>query len=463
VRLPFFGIRAQTTLVASVVVGVVLAIGVGIFVFLMTHALRSSIESAAETRAEDVALLAASSSLPSSLPGRGDSLLVQVIVDDRVIAASPELGAHTPLLKLSLSPGRTLSKQLASLPDLEKHPGLDVDPGTPFLVVGRGVTTPHGQGTIVVASPLSPLEDTIDTLLPLLVASAVLALVLVAVVTWFLTGMALRPVSAIQAQAEMISSSTPSERLPVPRAHDEIRDLAETMNRMLQRIDTSVTAQKRFISDASHELKSPVAAIRTMLEVAHAKPSAVDMSTLLDDVAAENERLELLVADLLLLATTDEGGLRLNSSDFDLARTVAEEISSMTPRTSTSIDLVLGCAPQAHADEIRIRQLLRNLLDNATRHARKRVWVNLACTNGEAKIVIADDGPGISPDARERVFERFVRIDEGRGRAGGGTGLGLPVSRAIASAHGGAIEVVDSAHGGAAFEVTLPILDHGEG
>jgi signal transduction histidine kinase len=458
-RLPSLGIRARTTLVASVAVGFALFLGAGVLVFLMTHALRSSIESAAATRASDVALLAKSGSLPQSLPGHGDALLVQVVSAGKVVSSSRDLAGRPPLVSIELAPNATRIQELPSIPDLEQEPAQDIelDPSTPFVVIARGVATPHGEMTVLAASSLSPLEDIDGVVVPLLLASAPFALALVAGITWLLTGMALRPVDAMRERAETISSSAPGELLPVPPAKDEIRDLAETMNRMLQRIESSTAAQKRFVSDASHELKSPIAAIRTMAEVARTSPSVIDLPTFLDDLAAEDERLELLVADLLLLATTDEGHLAIEPVPIDLARTVSQEVLSVSAKTSVSVCFEPSGSLVIEADEGRIRQLVRNLLENAVRHATSTVWVAVESGEAVVAVLVSDDGPGMPREAWSRVFERFVRIDEGRSRYDGGTGLGLPVCRAIASAHYGSVEIIEPLHGGATFRVQLPL------
>jgi len=226
VRRPAIGIRARTTLVASLMVGVAVVLGVAILLFMMTHALRSSIESAASTRAGDVALIAQSGSLPTTLPGHGDSLLVQVVRAGHVVSSSRDLEGRPSIVPQELRPGQTSSQQLPSLHDLDNRveKDIDVDPNTAFLVISRGVETTRGPATIIVASSLSPLEDTMGILAPLLLLSAPIALAIVAIVTWLLTGMALRPVSAMRARAETISSSSSGERLPLPRRTTRYED-----------------------------------------------------------------------------------------------------------------------------------------------------------------------------------------------------------------------------------------------
>jgi signal transduction histidine kinase len=455
---PSFGIRARTTLSATVVVGVALVVASVSLVLFMRHALRTSIQAAAVTRASDVALLARSGSLPPSLPGRGESLLVQVVSGERVIASSPSIEGDAPFTRVGVEPSVLRTFTLDALP-AETSTGSDVDPepATPFLVTAHGVQTPKGPMTVLVAASLSPLEDTSDALVPLLSGGVPLVLLVLAGTVWALTGFALRPVASIRAEAESISSSELDRRLPVPDANDEIRDLTETMNRMLERLETASILQRRFTANASHELKSPIAAIRTMLEVARHNPGTADLPSLFDDLLAEDLRLELLVADLLVLGQSDEGALKLSLATFDLGAVAEEEVHALTTRDGRRVDTSGVTAVTVKADSARMRQVLRNLLDNAIRNAASTVWVSTRAEGREAVLVVSDDGPGIPEDARERVFDRFVRLDDSRSRAEGGTGLGLAVCLAIVAAHEGTIRVNDSEHGGATLEVRLPI------
>lgn len=425
----------------------------------MRYALRSSIEASAATRASDVALLARSGSLPAVLPGHGESLLVQVVSASGVVAASPSIQGDAALATVSVRPGESRTFTVPSVSEKPDSPGSEVnlEPSVSYVVTALGVGTPSGPATVLVAASLSPLEDVSDALVPLLLGGVPFLLLIVAGTTWALTGVALRPVEAVRKEAESISSSALDRRLPVPHAHNEIHDLTETMNRMLDRIESASILQRRFTANASHELKSPIASIRTMLEVAMRNPAGVDLPALIEDLLVEDRRLELLVSDLLLLGQSDEGALRLAVSTFDVAPLVEEEVHSVAKPNGPHIDATAVESLSVTADAARIRQLLRNLLDNAVRHARTGVWVAARQAEGELVLTVSDDGPGIPEEDRERVFDRFVRLDEARSRGDGGTGLGLSVCRAIATAHGGNVRVVSPLHGGATVEVRLPI------
>jgi signal transduction histidine kinase len=459
VRRPAFGIRARTTLTATVVVGLALALASAALVLTTRYALRTSIEAAASTRASDVALLARSGSLPAVLPGRGESLLVQVVSGSGVMAASPSIQGEPPLATVTVSPGESRNFVLPAVSEKPDTQGaeLNVEPSVPFVVTAQGVRTPSGPMTVLVAASLSPLEDVSDALVPLLLAGVPVVLLVVAATTWALTGLALRPVDSIRKEAESISSSALDRRLPVPHAHDEIHDLTETMNRMLDRIEAASIAQRRFTANASHELKSPIASIRTMLEVAMHDPAGVDVPGLVEDLLAEDRRLELLVADLLLLGQSDEGALRLGLGRVYVASLVGEEINRVAQPHGPRIDTG-GVEPvEVNADAARLRQLFRNLLDNAVRHARGGIWVTTREDGGDLVLTVSDDGAGIPLEDRERVFDRFIRLDESRSRSDGGTGLGLSVCRVIVIAHGGSIRVVEPAHGGATLEARIPV------
>jgi signal transduction histidine kinase len=232
------------------------------------------------------------------------------------------------------------------------------------------------------------------------------------------------------------------------------------MNRMLDRLMRAQASQRRFISDASHELRSPVASIRQHAEVALAHPerSGGTPPALAETALAEALRLQRLVDDLLLLARADEHALRLQPHPVDLDDLVLEEAKRLRTATDLAVDTTGVSACRVHADEQAVRRVLRNLGDNAARHARKRVAFTLASAgqDGRAVLSVQDDGPGVPAADRERVFERFVRLDDARARDWGGSGLGLAIVAELVGAHGGAVRVTDGALGGARFDVTLP-------
>ncbi|MFJ4189247.1 sensor histidine kinase [Kitasatospora sp. NPDC089509] len=281
----------------------------------------------------------------------------------------------------------------------------------------------------------------------------------VAAVAWLVTGLALRPVEAIRRRMARIGGGAFHERVPVPPGRDGIARLAETTNATLGRLEHAVTEQRRLVADASHELRTPIAVLRNSLEVALAHPEQARWPEVAADALADTERLQRLADDLLLLARTDERRVGEGVAEWiDLDDLVTEQVAERgcfpggPPVLATALEPVT-----VPGTELLLGRLLRNLLDNAVRHATDEVLVSLRVVDGRAVLVVADDGPGIPAADRERVFERFVRLDESRDRADGGAGLGLALVRSIAAALGGTARAVEPRAGrGAELVVSLP-------
>ncbi|OXM54623.1 sensor histidine kinase [Amycolatopsis alba] len=297
-------------------------------------------------------------------------------------------------------------------------------------------------------------QAALDSVRVTLLAGVPVIAVLIGAIAWFAVRRSLRPVEAIRSEVAEIGAHDLSRRVPAPDSADEIAKLAETMNTMLARLDTAVTRQSRFTSDASHELRTPLASLRTQLEVLLAHPDRLDWRDACRNALLDITRLQDLVGDLVLLGKLD------NAAPERLAPVrlseVVESCLSGRPRVRAEIDgdpLVLG-------NHGRLERLLRNLVDNAQRHTRTAVDVTVSTVDEFAVLTVTDDGPGIPAEDRERVFDRFVRLDDGRARDDGGAGLGLAIVAEIAHAHGGTVEVADH-DGGARFVVRLPAADAG--
>ncbi len=319
------------------------------------------------------------------------------------------------------------------------------------------VPLPPGLGglTVVATSPLSEVRTSVDTLQRTLVVAVPSLVLLIGATAWLLTGRALRPVDAITGRVEAISGSSLHERVPVPASHDEVAHLARTMNAMLDRLESSDRRQKQFVSDASHELRSPVATIRTQLEVALLHPQDTDWAAVARDVLAEDERLDRIVGDLLTLARLAEAPDLIDAVEVDLGTVVAEE-AARARRVPVE---VRGAEPvRVLGRREELERLVGHLLDNACRHARGRVVVTWHQVEDAVVLTVDDDGPGVPPEQRADVFERFGRGDEGRARDRGGAGLGLAVVRRIATRHGGDVSVAEAPEGGARFIVRLPAV-----
>ncbi|WFB07341.1 HAMP domain-containing histidine kinase [Streptomyces sp. LX-29] len=316
--------------------------------------------------------------------------------------------------------------------------------------------TPDGVAvTVYAGAPLATERNAVGSVRDAMLIGLPLLLAVVAAVTWLVTRRALRPVEGIRREMAAITASTDlTRRVPEPEARDEVAALARTTNETLAALETAVERQRRFVADASHELRSPIASLRTQLEVGAAHPELLDVDGAVEDVV----RLQRLAADLLLLARLDAGERPPPAARVALAQLVREELAQ---RVGDRVPVRTGELPgvEVAGSHSQLARVLGNLLDNAQRHARGEVRVELRRVAGERPAVVlsvADDGDGVPPGDRERVFERFVRLDDARARDDGGAGLGLAIARDVARRHGGDLTLRESPTGGALFELRLP-------
>lgn len=442
-------VRARTTLLATLVVGAALVVGSVVLVLLLRRSLVSNLDQGAVLRARDVAAQARQGELDKTLAvARGEQSLVQVVHDGRVIASSANLRGEPPLAALAPSGRRQAAVTRDPLPAGE---------GRPFRVVAVGADTAKGRVTVLVAVSLEQVEDSTSNLQDILVAGIPVVVVLVAATTWLVLGIALRPVEAIRSRVADISDSSLGQRVPAPATDDEIGRLARTMNDMLNRLETSAGRQRRFVGDASHELRSPLATTRAELEVALAHTDATDWPGTAREVLQETERMEELVRNLLFLARSDGTGSAAPARPVDLDDVVLSEVSRVRRSRGVEVDAHAVSAASVLGRVDDLARAVQNLLDNAVRHASSRVSVSLTTEGHAVALRVQDDGPGIAPEHHERVFERFARLDEARSRRGGGAGLGLAIVREIVHAHQGTVEVVPG--DGGCLLVTLPLAE----
>ncbi|GDY53426.1 hypothetical protein SVIO_040490 [Streptomyces violaceusniger] len=309
---------------------------------------------------------------------------------------------------------------------------------------------------------VSPSTTSLDSATGLLLrqaAPAAAGLVLfVAGLTWLLVGRALRPVAAMRREFTEITERDLHRRVPVPRARDEIHRLARTMNATLDRLHRAMTRQRQFVADASHELRSPIAAVRAQLELVLARPSRTDWPVAVHKALRDTDRLQAVASDLLLLARLDVREAPPKTA-VDLGALAAEEVRRH-PGALTMDQLAEAGGRERAAvvtgSRVQLSRLLTNLTDNARRHTRTTVSITVAVHGGLVELAVDDDGPGIPEGDRERVFERFTRLDDARARQDGGTGLGLAIANDIAHAHGGTLTVLTSPRGGARLLLRLP-------
>ncbi|QHC74654.1 ATP-binding protein [Rathayibacter sp. VKM Ac-2805] len=428
-------LRTRITAAATAVVAAAALLGSVLFVLVLSSVLASSAASAADAEAERVAALVEQGG-PEAV--RGSEGLVQLVVDGRVTAAGEDAEDLPPL----------------ALAESDDPVTVDVDDEGAVVVAAREL---DDDSLVVVGVPDEGREEAVSTTIGLLAVAVPLLIALVAVVCAVVVGRALRPVERMRAEAEAVTSSALDRRIAAPGSGDEVDRLAHTLNRMLDRLQSGQERQRRFVSDASHELRSPVAALRQTAEVALAHPDRLDSARLARTVAEESVRLGGLIEGLLLLARADEARLAVAAAPVDLDDLALGEVRRL--RDSGARVDASGISPvQAVADEALLSRALRNLVDNAVRHRSSQLALSTRIDGAEAVLAVDDDGPGIPAAERERVLERFVRLDEGRTRDAGGSGLGLAIVAGIARVHGGRVVVGDSELGGARVEVRVPLV-----
>lgn len=439
--------RMRITVLAMLVVGAAL-IGSGVaLVILQKDAMAANVDDMTRLRAADIAGLIESGTPPASLvANNGDDAAAIQVVDATgvVVAASPNLAGGPRISILQPPAGDTATEDLDALPF----------EGEPFHLLARTVASPTGPLTIYVAGSLDEVEEGAGTLTRLLMIGIPLMLAVVAAATWWLVGRALAPVEAIRAEVASISSHDLEHRVPQPRAEDEVGRLARTMNEMLARLEASRDRQQRFVADAAHELRNPIASMRALLEATGQQDGGHDSQ---QAVLEELVRMQRLANDLLVLARYDAGDRHAATSLVDLDDIVLREARrARVTAPSLAINTSHVSAAAVRGDPEALSRCVRNLIDNAVGHARKSVTVHLSESSGVVVLRVSDDGPGIRNDDRDRIFERFVRGDPSRASHGPGAGLGLSIVRSTTEAHGGRVIVDPAFTGGASFVITLP-------
>jgi signal transduction histidine kinase len=310
--------------------------------------------------------------------------------------------------------------------------------------------------TLVAAYSLADLDESLRTQRRALIIGIPLLSGLLSVLIWIVLGRALEPVEKIRRQVAAIEHDELDRRVLVPERSEELAALATTMNEMLGRLDNAAQRQDRFISDAAHELRSPLTGLRSQLEVNIAHPDAAESATSQTTMLSEAIRMQNLVDNLLVLARIDHGELNLVRVDVDLDDLVIDVADQLRRTSPLEVDISHVSAARVRGDSTQLRRVIRNLADNAARHARTRVECGLSEHAGVVRFTISDDGPGIAPGDAETVFDRFTRLDESRARDVGGSGLGLAICREILEHHGGTINLDTQFDQGARFVVELP-------
>ena len=393
--------------------------------------------------------LAKRGQLPPVVPlGKTDGMQL-LNADGEIMASTPNL-VGAPRMA-DFTPPATSVRQDGESCDIPRYPGRCMD------VVAFRIYRDAGDWILYAAADQVPWYVHPE-LFALIVGGSLAIVAMTAAGTYRTVTGALAPVKAIRHELEEITATDIGRRVPVPGARDEIKELAETINQTLDRLEASAEQQRRFTSDASHDLRSPLTAMRTQVEEALHYPDDVDWKSKTRAMLDSLDRLQAIVSDLLVLAKLDSG-VPARYERVDLGALVGEELDGRRRRVPVDRDLRPGVA--ITGDRLRLARLLTNLMDNAERHAASRISVSVTRDGGAAVMEVLDDGAGIAPEQRELVFQRFTRLDASRNRDAGGTGLGLPIAREIARAHGGVLRLEDSrledSARGARFVLRIPL------
>ncbi|WP_084464754.1 sensor histidine kinase [Microtetraspora fusca] len=460
-------LRFRLTATASAVLALALAVSAYVFVGVLGRALAGTIDDEVYQRAREVVALADAGRLGDRIVTT-DNTIVQVLdASGRIVNATPGTDRLVPLLGADRREGAVRSGRPVFL---------DGRPyGIPGPLRARVLSADAGR-TVIAARSFKEVQGSLTTTGHVLIVGTPLLLVLLAAASWLVIGRTLRPIALLRRGAAEISGTARTRRLPVPESRDEVHSLATTLNDMLARLEAADARQRALISDASHELRSPLASIRLQLEVALSHPEGQDWRETAEGVLEDTMRLSRLAEDLLALARLDEGRT-VRREPVDLAALAERAVE----RHGVTGDIASGVT--VDGDALDLGRVLTNLVANAVRHATSTVVVALraeppgtgaplsgtapgrgtAGVAGEgatradvAVLTVTDDGPGIPAEDRERVFDRFTRLDSARSRDEGGAGLGLAIVRDTVRAHGGTVHLEDAAPGLRAV-VRLPL------
>lgn len=459
-----WSLRLRLTLVAAGLVAVALALGATLLSMVVSDGRVAALDEVLRGSATTVARLAESDQLPDVLPATEPGEVTQLLDADGLVLATSASGSRT----LAVVPATVLAEVSSQVRAGEAEPVLLSTDRSAYAggLVRTAVLPVVWQGDrawAVSVLPLREVEGVVSALRVSLGAVVPLLSLTLGALVWALLGRALRPVEELRRGAELVTARGGPGSLPVPAAGAELGDLARTLNAMLDRLESSAERQRAFVADAAHELRTPVAALRVSVEIAQAHPEAYTAAELAADLASEVQRLDRLVDDLLVLARLGATSTVREAVDLrDLAADVvagsvvaaqAQASAAARPAGSGPPRVEVRGAGTALTDRSAAGRVVRNLVDNALRHAATRVDLEVR----DGRVVVQDDGPGIAAADRERVFERFTRLEDGRQRDAGGSGLGLSIAREVARELGGDVILAEAPGSGTRATVDLPL------
>jgi two-component system, OmpR family, sensor kinase len=455
-RLP---IRIRITAAFALAMAAVLA-GSGLFLYLrLSSHLALALDRDLDLRAQDLSALVSqphgslARDAASRFVERGESYAQLIAPDGGVVDATEPVG-RTPLLSSHQLRAARRGPVYIDMPPVR---GLN----EPSRVLATAVTRDGRSLVLVVGATRENGAETLASFRDELLIAGPIALLLAAGIGYLLAGLSLRQVDSMRRRAAAVSAETPGERLPVPPTGDELQRLGETLNDMLDRLESALERERDFVADAGHELRTPLALLRTELELAlRQAETAEELREAVRRSSHEAERLSQLAEDLLLIARADRGRLPLRRELIDVDALFASVTSRFDWRAEElgkRIRSIRGPGVSVHGDRLRLEQALGNLVDNALRHGGDEIWLSAVSADGQVELHVGDSGDGLRADVLARAFDRFTRADPARG--GGGAGLGLAIVRTIAESHGGRAHIANGEAAGADVWLSLPLAD----
>lgn len=444
-------VRTRAALGATSIVLLSTLIGSGWLVVSQQDMLIRSLDASGQLRINDIESSLTDHVLPPEITVIGDdSGFVQLLDSQgRVVSTTKNIAGEAALIVPPVFRGPkgevvTENRVISAFDNVQ------------FRMIAKQITVRNDTYSVIAGYSLEKTKSSIRYLIKLLLALNLLITLLVYVVTWFVTGRALRPVEKMRSEVDLLSAKDLSRRVSVPRSEDEIGRLGKTLNSMLDRLEVSDRKQRRFVSDASHELRNPLAGMRTQLEVELLYPEASEVETGRLSLLRSTLRLQEITEDLLVLAVSDSNAPLTGQKDIDLGEMVLREIADFPLPADVFVETSQVESVHVVGNESQLRRVFINLLENAVRFAESRIRVSVHVNDSVALLEVVDDGPGIHSTNHERIFERFVRLDDARTRHDGGTGLGLAIAKEIVLSHGGEIGLLEESKG-AHFIVRLPV------
>lgn len=495
-----YSVRFKITLAAVLVVGIALFTASQVLLTFLNSQLENSVINQTKTQEAAVVSLVESGTVSNPLPMPRSDVAVQVLDSNNAVVASTSNIAGQPSIIASFnSPKREVSfvpapkdvalgdpdesdRRAVLASSVVSGPGgakmnLAVNDQVPHIALAlKSAQTVFGSTTttgplparhyssvfrVAALASLATADASALTVVRLISVIFPLLLAVVAFLVIFLTARALKPVERITREVGEITGTNLHSRISVPPSKDEISELAVTMNQMLERLDDSAERSKRFVADASHELRSPLSVIQTELEVGLLHPDGTDWQRTAADALEESRRMQRIVEDLLMLARADSGKILVHTLlPVDLDELVLAEAARLRLSGTLTVDTRSVSGGRVTGDPHYLLRVVRNLSNNAARHANSKVTFVLYESQGMVNLEVGDDGKGVPEELREKIFERFTRLDEARSRDEGGSGLGLSIVRTIVEAHGGSVAVRGQPDGGrgARFVVSIPAL-----